>query len=67
MQPPVQRYGTLEFGKFDEVYEVGYQYCKEFLKILKREGKYESLLGGNVKTSGARKRGGPRLSRRQSI
>ncbi|KKA22309.1 Lysophospholipase [Rasamsonia emersonii CBS 393.64] len=38
MRPPIDRYGTLEFGKFDEIYEVGYQYGKEYLERLKNEG-----------------------------
>jgi lysophospholipid hydrolase len=67
MQPPVQQYGTLDFGKFDEIYEVGYQYCKEFLEGLRKEGKLEGLESGNLRNGGEKKRGGPRLSRRQSI
>jgi lysophospholipid hydrolase len=66
MQPPVQQYGTLDFGKFDEIYEVGYQYCKEFLEGLRKEGKLEGLVSGNLRNGGEKKRG-PRLSRRQSI
>src|SRR5579871_2322489 len=62
MQPPVQQYGTLDFGKFDEIYEVGYRYCKEFLEGLRKEGKLDSLVSGTVKGAGGRKR--PRLSRR---
>ena len=64
MQPPVQQYGTLDFGKFDEIYEVGYQYCKEFLNELKREGKLDGLVSGSLRSNGRR---GPRLERRQSI
>ena len=30
MRPPVEAYGTLEFGKFDEIYEVGYAYAREY-------------------------------------
>lgn len=64
MQPPIHQYATLDFGKFDEIYEVGYQYCKEFLKGLRKEGKLETLVGGAIKD---KRRGGPRLGRRQSI
>lgn len=39
MRPPIDDYGTLDFGKFDEIYQVGYQYGKEFLRKLKEEGK----------------------------
>ncbi|KOS46709.1 hypothetical protein ACN38_g2320 [Penicillium nordicum] len=38
MRPPIDPYGTLDFGKFDEIYKVGYAYGKEFLDRLKNEG-----------------------------
>ncbi|KAK1140145.1 phosphatidylcholine and lysophosphatidylcholine phospholipase [Aspergillus melleus] len=38
MRPPIDPYGTLDFGKFDEIYQVGYAYGKEFLDKLKSEG-----------------------------
>lgn len=38
MRPPIDPYGTLEFGKFDEIYKVGYAYGKDFLDRLKNEG-----------------------------
>lgn len=38
IRPPIDRYGTLEFGKFDEIYQVGYAYGKEYLERLKNEG-----------------------------
>ncbi|KAK5135258.1 phosphatidylcholine and lysophosphatidylcholine phospholipase [Meristemomyces frigidus] len=38
MRPPIEAYGTLEFGKFDEIYQVGYQYGKKFLAELREEG-----------------------------
>ncbi|OAL73295.1 lysophospholipase NTE1 [Trichophyton violaceum] len=38
MRPPIDCYGTLEFGKFDEIYQVGYQYGKGFLEKLRKEG-----------------------------
>ncbi|KAF4761685.1 hypothetical protein HAV15_005979 [Penicillium sp. str.  len=38
MRPPIDPYGTLDFGKFDEIYKVGYAYGKEFLDRLKSEG-----------------------------
>ncbi|KAL2848252.1 hypothetical protein BJX68DRAFT_238753 [Aspergillus pseudodeflectus] len=38
LRPPIDRYGTLEFGKFDEIYQVGYAYGKEYLEKLKSEG-----------------------------
>ena len=38
MKPPVEFYGTLEFGKFDEIYDVGYRYGTEFLAALREKG-----------------------------
>ncbi|EAW13540.1 lysophospholipase [Aspergillus clavatus NRRL 1] len=38
MRPPIDAYGTLEFGKFDEIYQVGYKFGKQFLEKLKNEG-----------------------------
>jgi lysophospholipid hydrolase len=36
--PPVQAYGTLEFGRFDEIYNVGYEFGKRYLGQLRDEG-----------------------------
>ncbi|KAI9926138.1 hypothetical protein ASPWEDRAFT_53395 [Aspergillus wentii DTO 134E9] len=38
MRPPIDPYGTLEFGKFDEIYKVGYDFGKQYLDKLKNEG-----------------------------
>lgn len=38
MRPPIDAYGTLDFAKFDEIYDVGYKYGKEFLARLREEG-----------------------------
>ncbi|KAL6718246.1 phosphatidylcholine and lysophosphatidylcholine phospholipase [Lecanora helva] len=38
MRPPIDPYGTLDFAKFDEIYQVGYQYGKSFLGRLREEG-----------------------------
>ncbi len=38
MRPPIDPYGTLDFGKFDEIYRVGYEYGKEFLGGLRERG-----------------------------
>jgi lysophospholipid hydrolase len=38
LRPPIEAYGTLEFGKFDEIYQVGYQYGRKFLAELREEG-----------------------------
>ncbi|KAK2753320.1 phosphatidylcholine and lysophosphatidylcholine phospholipase [Onygenales sp. PD_40] len=38
MRPPIDPFGTLDFAKFDEIYQVGYAYGKEYLDRLKNEG-----------------------------
>ncbi|TVY80841.1 Lysophospholipase NTE1 [Lachnellula suecica] len=38
MRPPIDNYGTLEFGKFDEIYQVGYKYGQEFLEKMRDQG-----------------------------
>ncbi|KAJ6091578.1 hypothetical protein N7467_003547 [Penicillium canescens] len=38
MRPPIDPYGTLDFGKFDEIYQVGYKFGKEYLDTLRNEG-----------------------------
>ena len=38
MRPPIDPYGTLDFAKFDEIYEVGYKYGAEFLAKLRDKG-----------------------------
>ncbi|KAK6075099.1 Lysophospholipase NTE1 [Seiridium cupressi] len=38
LRPPIDDYGTLDFGKFDEIYQMGYQYGKETLARLREEG-----------------------------
>ncbi|CAI4210649.1 unnamed protein product [Parascedosporium putredinis] len=36
---PIDPYGTLDFGKFDEIYQTGYKYGKEYLQKLREEGR----------------------------
>ena len=38
LRPPIDGYGTLEFAKFDEIYQVGYKYGQDFLAKLREEG-----------------------------
>lgn len=38
MRPPIDAYGTLDFAKFDEIYQVGYLFGKEFLGKLRDKG-----------------------------
>lgn len=45
MRPPVVDYGTLEFGKFEELYQKGYEYGKEYLGDLRKKGVLPALGG----------------------
>ena len=38
MRPPIDAYGTLDFKRFEEIYQVGYVYGKEFLGGLRDKG-----------------------------
>ncbi|KAI8965786.1 lysophospholipase NTE1 [Daldinia sp. FL1419] len=38
MRPPIDEYGTLEFGRFDEIYDLGYKFGKQYLDRLKEDG-----------------------------
>jgi lysophospholipid hydrolase/IMP and pyridine-specific 5'-nucleotidase len=38
MRPPIDPYGTLDFGRFDEIYQTGYRFGKEYLEKLKNQG-----------------------------
>ncbi|XP_072563890.1 patatin-like phospholipase domain-containing protein 7 isoform X1 [Paramormyrops kingsleyae] len=44
IRPPIDRYGTLEFGKFDEIAEVGYQHGKTVFDVWRRSGVVDSML-----------------------
>jgi lysophospholipid hydrolase len=38
MRPPIDAYGTLDFGKFDDIYHLGYKYGQEFLAKMRDQG-----------------------------
>ncbi|XP_072840759.2 patatin-like phospholipase domain-containing protein 7 isoform X2 [Pogona vitticeps] len=44
IRPPIDRYGTLDFGKFDEICEVGYQHGKTLFNVWCRSGVLEKML-----------------------
>uniref|UniRef100_A0A3P9M6H2 lysophospholipase n=1 Tax=Oryzias latipes TaxID=8090 RepID=A0A3P9M6H2_ORYLA len=44
IRPPIDRYRTLEFGKFDEIAEVGYQHGKSVFDVWSRSGVVEKML-----------------------
>ena len=39
LRPPIDPFGTLDFGRFEEIYKAGYVYAKGVFEELKREGK----------------------------
>ncbi|KAF2191243.1 lysophospholipase NTE1 [Zopfia rhizophila CBS 207.26] len=38
MRPPIDPYGTLDFAKFDEIYQVGFKYGRDYLAQLREQG-----------------------------
>ncbi|KAM6902138.1 patatin-like phospholipase domain-containing protein 7a [Xenentodon cancila] len=44
IRPPIDRYRTLEFGKFDEIAEVGYQHGKTVFDVWRRSGVIDKML-----------------------
>ncbi|PWA26828.1 hypothetical protein CCH79_00000776 [Gambusia affinis] len=44
IRPPIDRYRTLEFGKFDEIAEVGYQHGKTVFDVWRRSGVVEKMM-----------------------
>uniref|UniRef100_A0A1A8C2H2 lysophospholipase n=2 Tax=Nothobranchius kadleci TaxID=1051664 RepID=A0A1A8C2H2_NOTKA len=44
IRPPIDRYRTLEFDKFDEIAEVGYQHGKTVFDVWSRSGVVEQML-----------------------
>uniref|UniRef100_A0A8C8YUI9 lysophospholipase n=1 Tax=Prolemur simus TaxID=1328070 RepID=A0A8C8YUI9_PROSS len=44
LRPPIDSYGTLDFGKFNEICEVGYQHGRTVFNIWGRSGVLEKML-----------------------
>jgi lysophospholipid hydrolase len=44
VRPPIDPFGTLSFGQFDEIYKVGYDCGKEFCRTLREEGALPLML-----------------------
>jgi len=43
LTPPVHDYGTLEYDKFDEIYELSYQYAKPIVEKFLKEKPYLAM------------------------
>jgi lysophospholipid hydrolase len=54
LRPPIDAYGTLDFAKFDEIYQVGYAYGKEFLAKLRDRGELRGVVSAWDETEEAR-------------
>ncbi|XP_032759035.1 patatin-like phospholipase domain-containing protein 7 [Rattus rattus] len=51
LRPPIDNYRTLDFGKFDEICEVGYQHGRTVFDIWVRSGVLEKMLQDQQGTS----------------
>ncbi|KAG6854161.1 hypothetical protein C0991_010072 [Blastosporella zonata] len=65
IQMPVHQYGTLQFSKFEEINQKGYQAALEILKKLDEEDRLPSLFIDGKTASSGRKKG--RSARRNSV
>ena len=43
IRPPIDKYATLQFGSFDEIYEVGYHHGKALFSTWERKGLVNDL------------------------
>ncbi|XP_075435282.1 patatin-like phospholipase domain-containing protein 7 isoform X4 [Ascaphus truei] len=50
IRPPIDRYGTLEFGKFDEICDVGFQHGKTVFNVWGRSGVIDKMLKDRQET-----------------
>lgn len=45
MRPPIDEYATLDFHKFDEIFEIGLKYAEDLLKKWEDQGKLPDVAG----------------------
>lgn len=64
MRPPIDNYGTLDFGKFEEIYSVGLAYGEKIVTQWEKQGKLPKIVG-RVKAQGSHDR--PPTYRRNSL
>lgn len=69
LRPPIEHYGTLDFAKFDEIWQVGYQYARRVLGEWREEGGglLPSGMGGEWEGEEGRRLRRTRAQRRASI
>lgn len=44
LRPPVGHFGTIDFGRFDEIYEAGYKYGQQVVKEWESQGKLRKFV-----------------------
>jgi predicted acylesterase/phospholipase RssA len=64
LRPPIMQYGTLEFGKYEDIYLAGYNYAKEVIEEWEASGIMEEAFGIIAEGKGVKK---SKYSRRASI
>lgn len=64
MRPPIDDYATLDFGKFEEIYDTGARYGHDFLKKLEDAQKMPQIPGATITKGGNKKEP---MARRNSI
>lgn len=47
-RPPIDKYNTLEFSKFEEIYKLGLKYGRIFFTTLKEDNKMPNIPGGDA-------------------
>lgn len=52
VRPPIEDYATLDFNKFEEIYDVGADYGHSFLNELSAQGKMPDIPGSQVNHEG---------------
>ncbi|KAI8823453.1 uncharacterized protein EV422DRAFT_565397 [Fimicolochytrium jonesii] len=62
LNPPVQKYGTLQFGSFTEIFQVGYKYGKEQVAKWQMDGTLRKRFGVPEEETAAWGRHGRRAS-----
>lgn len=65
MQMPVQEFGTLQFGKFEEIREKGYQAAIKMLEKFEEDGRLPSIVEGELAAHKTKHKG--RSARRNSV
>ncbi|KAK8079770.1 Lysophospholipase NTE1 [Apiospora hydei] len=60
MRPPIDDYGTLDFGKFDEIYAMGHKFGQEFLNKLREDGVLPAVVEETAAKAALRRTMAPR-------